>query len=82
MATGADAQIAAERLVDAEQIARDAAAFVWGRFGEPGEVRAKGERDARGRVMDLVTEVDVACEAQIREDNPKPTTGMDTSTVD
>lgn len=53
-------------LADAARIASDAGAFVWGRFGSAATIRPKGEVAPGGRVLDLVTEVDLEAEALIR----------------
>lgn len=58
---------AAERRLDCERIAGEAARLVRGRFGDPGEVRGKGVVDDLERLMDVVTEVDHLSERLIVE---------------
>lgn len=50
------------KLAQIEPIALEAGELLRARFGRPGEVNAKGPGGAGGRVTDLVTEVDYACE--------------------
>ena len=50
---------ARQRRGECERIAREAAAFVRSRFGDPGEVSGKGDPSVR---YDVVTEVDVLAE--------------------
>ncbi len=46
-------------------IAAAAGQLIHARFGTPGDVAAKGDVGSSGRVFDVVTEVDMACEALI-----------------
>lgn len=46
-------------------IAAAAGQLIHARFGHPGSVSAKGDLGASGRVFDVVTEVDMACEELI-----------------
>lgn len=49
---------ASERRLECERIAREAAGLLRSRFGNPGEVRDKGEPNDFERLYDVVTEVD------------------------
>ncbi len=50
---------------DCVAIAADAGRLLHRRFGDPGVVAAKGASSDSGRVWDVVTEVDTACEERI-----------------
>jgi len=65
---------ARDRRLDCERIALEAGALLRSRFGDPGEIRGKGDPDDFERVHDVVTEVDDLSEAlvlgRIAELNP------------